>query len=148
MRMTAALLALFLLIPAALHAQQGGMGRGGMGTGGGPMMAMAENVPEFVASKAAELQLTETQLQSVQAIARKLEEERAPILEQLRAGMAQGGGMPDRARMMESRDRVMKLTDDAQKALDEVLSAEQREKSAALVEEWRRTRPQMRRGGG
>jgi hypothetical protein len=146
----AAVLCALLLLPASLHAQQGGgMGRGGMGMGGGGMMGMMENVPEFVATKAADLALSAEQVASLEAIAKKLTEKNEPIMAQLRDAMQ--GGMPaqaDRQRLMDSRDTLMKNSEAAQKELEAVLTAEQLARANVMIEEWRRSRPQMRRGGG
>jgi hypothetical protein len=140
----AAVVCALLMLPAALHAQQG---QGGQGRGmGGGMMAMRENVPEFVAGKAADLALSAEQTGRIEAIARALTERNDAIMAEMRTAM-QAGGM-DRTRMMAARERITKNDEDAWKEVEAVLSAEQLVHANALIEEWRRTRPQPRRPGG
>jgi len=150
LKKTAILMAL-LLLPASLHAQQGGQGRGGMGMGMTMGMGMMDNVPEFVASKAAELQLTEDQVARIQVIAKRYAAHSDSLMTQLRGAM-QGGmremSAADRERLMAERDRMTKLAEATQKEVDEVLTAEQRPRAAALVQEWRSSRMPQRRGGG
>jgi hypothetical protein len=148
----AAVLVTLLLLPAALHAQQGGQGRGmGMGMGG-MAMGMADNVPEFIAGKATELQLTEDQVTRIQVIARRFAAQNDSVMGQLRA-MMQGGGMrevsaAERERLMAERQKMMKLAEDAGKETDEILTAEQRTHAHRMIEEWRASRMPQRRGGG
>jgi hypothetical protein len=149
----AAILVTLLLLPAALHAQQGGQGRGGMGMGGmGMGMGMGENVPEFIAGKAAELQLTEDQVARIQVIARRFAAQNDSIMGQLRAAM-QGGGMrevgaAERERLMAERQKMMKLAEHAMHETDEILTTDQRTRAHRMVEEWRASRMPQRRGGG
>jgi hypothetical protein len=126
-----------LALPAAVQAQQGTGMRGGM--------MNQPNIAELIASKATEIQLNETQLARITEIGRELREQ----MEEMRAAM-QGGGMQnmDRQSMMERRDAMMKQADEAKASVLELLTDEQKTRAAPIIEEWERSRPMMRRGGG
>jgi hypothetical protein len=142
-----ALAVALLAVPAALDAQQGPERRG-MGMRGG--MGMQENVAEFVASKAADLQLSEEQLARITLLGKELREKNEKQRAEMRAAM-QGGmqnmSAAERQRMMQQRDARIMQADEARDYVLALLSAEQKTKAASLIDEWERTRPGMMRPG-
>jgi hypothetical protein len=141
-------LALALLaVPAALDAQQE-RNRPGAGMRAG--MAMRENVAEFVAGKATELELSQEQVTKINALGKELRERDEARRAESRDGM-QRGGMPNAAptdrQRMERRQAMMKEADEAKTRLLALLDGSQKEKAAALIDEWERSRPAMMRRG-
>jgi hypothetical protein len=152
-------LVVMLVAPLPLLAQQGGGQRGGMGGAAMAARALLEHGSvEFIASKAAELKLTEEQTTALKVIGAKWSEEtkdaRAKIAAELPQGGAMGGGMGggDREALMQRMQALtpvmQKLQDDDAKALAEamkLLDESQQAAAAKMVEE--RRMPQRRPGG-
>jgi hypothetical protein len=87
-------LVVMLVAPLPLLAQQGGGQRGGMG--GGALAArvlLEQGSVEFIASKAAELKLTEEQATALTAIGARWTEETKASRAKIAAGMPQAGDM-------------------------------------------------------
>jgi hypothetical protein len=147
-----------LVAPLPLLAQQGGQ-RGGMG--GGVMAARAlleQGSVEFIASKAAELKLTEEQTAALQVIGARWSEDtkdsRAKITAELpqAGGMGSGMGAGGREALMQRFQALapvmQKLQEDDAKAMAEamkLLDESQQATAAKMVEE--RRMPQRRPGG-
>jgi hypothetical protein len=143
MKRTVMAVALALLVaPTALLAQGGGGRMGGQGMGMGMM-----NVAKVLIENRSEVTLSDDQVVMLQVVADSLEKRNAPFMEEMQA-MRGAGGMQnrseaDRTKMRATMQAVRANGEAAQKEIDAILSAEQKEKATALLE---RLRP--RRGGG
>jgi hypothetical protein len=148
-------LVVMLVAPLPLLAQQGGGQRGGMG--GGALAArvlLEQGSVEFIASKAAELKLTEEQTTALKVIGAKWSEETKDARAKIAAELPQGGGMGggDREALMQRFQALapvmQKLQDDDARAMAEamkLLDESQQAAAAKMVEE--RRMPQRRPGG-
>ena len=141
-RTVVAALVLLLLAPTALLAQAGGGRMRGPGMGMGMM-----NVARLLIENRSEVTLTDEQVVKLQVIADSVELKNAPLREEMQK-MRGSGGMQnmsdaDRTRMRATMQALRANGEAAQKEIDAILSAEQKEKATALLE---RLRP--RRGGG
>jgi hypothetical protein len=134
-----------LAMPAALNAQQprerpGSDARGAMG--------MQQNIAEFVAAKAAELELSEHQLAGIAALGEELRAHARKQMDEMRAEMQArtpaGRGAADRERMMQRRQALLNDAENAKARTLELLTAEQRTRAVPLIEEWERQRPGAR----
>jgi hypothetical protein len=148
-------LVVMLVAPLPLLAQQGGGQRGGMGGGALAARALLEHGSvEFIASKAAELKLTEEQTTALKVIGAKWSEETKDARAKIAAELPQPGGMGggDREALMQRFQALapvmQKLQDDDAKAMAEamkLLDESQQAAAAKMVEE--RRMPQRRPGG-
>jgi hypothetical protein len=156
-------IALLLLAPLQLMAQTGGQGRGAGQQGpGGPLMTartlLEHGSVEHLVEKAADLQLTAEQVQTLQQIGAAWSEETKSSRTRIQAvmpapGRPAGGGGGDRQAMMMQVQELMpvmqKLVDDDARALEEamkLLSETQQTTAHRLLEE-RRESMRPRRGG-
>jgi Spy/CpxP family protein refolding chaperone len=157
MRTLTLVLAVLLLAPVPLLAQQrGGMGQ--QGPGAGLMAARAvleQGSVEYLASRAADLQLTDEQAGALKAIGEEWARDTKPARDQVRSALPAPGQAPagDRQAMMQQMMALMpvmqKLVEDDEKAVAEAmkaLSEEQQATAKKLLEE-RREAMRMRRGG-
>jgi Spy/CpxP family protein refolding chaperone len=151
------ILALLLLTPLSLTAQQrGGMGQQGPGAG---LMAartlLEQGSVEYLATKAADLQLTDEQAQALKDLGAKWAEETKPARDQVRATLPAPGQAPagDRQAMMQQMMALMpviqKLVEDDEKSVEEAMKAlsEAQQATAKRLLEERREGMRMRRGG-
>jgi hypothetical protein len=153
---------LLLLAPLQLMAQAGGQGRGAgqQGPGGALMTArtlLEHGSVEYLADKAADLQLTVEQAQALKAIGASWSEETKSSRSRIQAvmpaqGQPMGGGGDRQALMMQMQELMpvmQKLVDDDGKALGEamkLLSEPQQATARRLLDE-RRESMRPRRGG-
>jgi hypothetical protein len=148
-------LVVMLVAPLPLLAQQGGGQRGGMGGGALAARALLEQGSvEFIATKAAELKLTEEQTTALKVIGAKWSEETKDARAKIAAELPQAGGMGggDREALMQRFQALqplfMQLQESDEKAMAEAmkhLNETQQATAKKLVEE-RRAAP--RRPGG
>lgn len=135
------LIALVLLsLPTVVFAQRGGQRQGGQRGG----MGMRMSPLAVVLEKKADLQLTDEQVESVEAMEKALTEKNAPLLAKMQE-MRQGG-QPDREAMMEIFQAITANNTEAQEQLKDVLNAEQLEMATKFIAEAMPGRG--RRGGG
>jgi hypothetical protein len=154
---------LLLLAPLQLLAQAGGQGRGAgqQGPGGALMTArtlLEHGSVEYLADKAADLQLTAEQTEALKAIGATWSEETKSSRSRIQAVMPapgqppMGGGGDRQARMMQMQELMpvmQKLVDDDEKALGEAMKllSEPQQTTARLLLDERRESMRPRRGG-
>ena len=129
-------LLVLLLLPSVVLAQGGRRG-GRMGPGGAQ-----RNIIEVIINQKAQLELTDAQIASLQPIAKRLDEQNKPILEELQKLRGSGTNPRDmseeqRAQMRPLMEKMREHREAALKEAQPVLTDAQKEKLRQLLEERR-----------